>query len=256
MRTGEPSGMSAEARRAIRLEQVTIGYNVVEMVVAVSAGLAAGLVSLVGFGVDSGIEVAAAGVVLTRLYAEVRGGRPDEAAERRALRFIAVTFFALAAYVTVEAVRDLLGGETPDASVVGVVLTGLSVVVMPVLAWSKRRAGEALGSKLVLADAKETLLCAWLSVSTFAGLLAFALLGWTWLDPVAGLVIAAFAVHEGREAWEGELDEGDDEDTDDEADTDDGADTDDRTDTDDGVTLARRPGEPDPHERDERPTRS
>ena len=182
------------------------------MVVAVSAGLAAGLVSLVGFGVDSGIEVAAAGVVLARLSAQVRGGRPDEAAERRALRFIAVTFFALAAYVTVEAARDLLTGETPEASTVGVVLTGLSVVVMPLLARYKRRAGEALGSKLVVADAKETLLCAWLSVSTFAGLLAFSQLGWTWLDPAAGLVIAAFAVREGREAWEGELEEVDGED--------------------------------------------
>jgi Co/Zn/Cd efflux system component len=165
--------------------------------------------------VDSGIEVAAAGVVLARLYAEVRGGRFDEAAEQRALRFIAVTFFALAAYVTVEAARDLLTGETPEASTVGVVLTGLSVVVMPLLARYKLKAGEALGSRLVVADAKETLLCAWLSVSTFAGLLAFTLLGWTWLDPAAGLVIAAFAVHQGREAWDGELDDDEDDHEDD-----------------------------------------
>jgi divalent metal cation (Fe/Co/Zn/Cd) transporter len=98
--------------------------------------------------------------VLARLYAEVRGGRPDRAAERRALRFIAATFFALATYVTVEAARDLITGETPEASTVGVVLTGLSVVVMPLLARYKRKAGEALGSRLVVADAKETLLCA------------------------------------------------------------------------------------------------
>lgn len=198
------------ARRAVRLEQLTIGYNVVEGVIAVGAGVAAGLVSLIGFGVDSGIEVAAAGVVLHRLLSELRGGEADEAAERRALKFIAVTFFALAAYVTVEGIIRLLGDETPDASPVGVALTGASVVIMPWLARAKRRAGEALGSRLVIADAAETRLCAWLSVSTFAGLLAFSLFGWTWLDALAGFIIAGFAVMEGREAWEGEIDCGDD----------------------------------------------
>lgn len=192
------------ARRAVRLEQLTIGYNVVEGVVAVTAGLAAGLVSLVGFGVDSGIEVAAAAVVLHRLTATLRGGEV-EAKERRALRFIALTFFALALYVVVEGTRALLTDETPDPSTVGVVLTGLSVLIMPTLARYKRQAGEALGSRLVIADAAETRLCAWLSVSTFAGLLAYSLVGWTWLDPLAGFVIAYFALREGREAWEGEL---------------------------------------------------
>lgn len=202
--TASPN-LTGPARRAVRLEQLTIGYNVVEGVIAVSAGLAAGLVSLIGFGIDSGIEVAAAGVVLHRLYADIRGGGVDEAKERRALRFIALTFFALATYVVVEGALSLLEGETPNTSTVGVVLTGLSVLIMPSLAMFKRRAGEAMGSRLVVADAKETQLCAWLSVSTFAGLLAFALVGWTWLDPVAGFVIAGFAVREGREAWEGDL---------------------------------------------------
>ena len=196
---------SAPARRAVRLEQATIAYNVVEGVVAVTAGLAAGLVSLVGFGIDSGIEVAAASVVLYRLRVELRGGEFDAAGERRALRFIAITFFALATYVTVEGVRRLVTSETPDTSAAGVVLVGLSVVVMPLLARAKRRAGEALGSRLVVADAAETRLCAWLSVSTFTGLAAFSLAGWTWLDPAAGFVIAGFAVAEGREAWRGEL---------------------------------------------------
>lgn len=196
---------TAAAKRAIRLEQATIGYNVVEGVVAVAAGIAAGLVSLIGFGVDSGIEVAAAAVVLHRLYADIRGGEVDEAKERRALRFVAVTFFALAAYVTVEGVRNLVTGETPDTSTVGVVLTALSVVLMPTLARLKRRAGDALGSRLVIADANETRLCAWLSASTFLGLASFTVFGWTWLDSVAGFVIAVFAVKEGREAWEGEL---------------------------------------------------
>lgn len=197
--------LSADARRAVRLEQATIAYNVVEGIVAVAAGLTAGLVSLVGFGIDSGIEVAAAAVVLTRLAADLRGGQVDETKERRALRFIAITFFALAAYVTIEGIRRLAGAEEPDTSTVGVVLTGVSILIMPMLAHFKRRAGQAIGSRLVVADAAETRLCAWLSVSTFAGLLAYAVAGWTWLDPVAGFVIAAFAVVEGREAWEGEL---------------------------------------------------
>lgn len=183
----------------------TIVYNVVEGVIAVAAGVAAGAVSLVGFGIDSGIEVAAATVVLLRLLAEVRGHEPDEVKERRALRFVAVTFFALAAYVVVVGTRDLITGERPETSVVGIVLTGVSLIVMPWLAFAKRRAGELMGSRLVVADAAETMLCAWLSLSTFAGLLAFAWFGWSWLDPVAGFVIAGFAIVEGREAWEGEL---------------------------------------------------
>lgn len=197
--------VSAPARRAIRLEQATIAYNAVEGVIAVAAGLAAGLVSLIGFGADSAIEVAAAGVVLARLSAEARGGGVNHAKERRALRFIAITFFALAAYVVVEGVRNLVLGETPDTSAVGIALTALSVVLMPTLARLKKRAGEEMGSRLVIADAAETRLCAWLSVSTLAGLVAFSLFGWTWLDSAAGFVIAYFAIKEGREAWEGEI---------------------------------------------------
>jgi divalent metal cation (Fe/Co/Zn/Cd) transporter len=200
-----PDVTSPAAHRALKYAKFTIGYNVVEGIIAISAGAVAGAVSLVGFGIDSGIEVAAAVVVLIRLLAEIKGGEPDEAKERRALKFIAVTFFALAAYVTVEGIRNLIGGEKPDTSIVGIALTGLSLVIMPWLAWVKRRAGQEMNSRLVVADAAETRLCAWLSVSTFAGLLAFALFGWTWLDPVAGIIIAAFAVMEGKEAWEGEL---------------------------------------------------
>ncbi|MFG1697153.1 cation transporter [Nonomuraea sp. NPDC049309] len=192
----------------------TIGYNIVEGVIAIAAGAAASAISLIGFGIDSGIEVAAAAVVLTRLLAEIRGGEPDPVKERRALKFIAITFFALAAYVVFEGVRDLLGGEAPDTSIVGIVLTGASIVIMPWLARLKRKAGQEMNSRLVIADAAETKLCAWLSVSTFAGLVAYATFGWTWLDPVAGFVIAAFAVMEGKEAWEGELVEDDDDDDD------------------------------------------
>jgi divalent metal cation (Fe/Co/Zn/Cd) transporter len=200
-----PDVRGLAARRAVRLEQTTIGYNIVEGTVAVTAGLAAGSIALVGFGFDSWIEVAAAAVVLHRLRAEIRHGEVDEAKQRRALRFIAITFFALAGYVTVEGIRDLLTDSRPNTSVIGIALTATSIVIMPWLARAKRHAGQAMNSRLVLADAAETKLCAWLSVSTFAGLVTYALLGWTWIDPVAGFVIAAFALMEGKEAWEGEL---------------------------------------------------
>ena len=192
-------------RRAIFYAKFTIGYNVIEGIVAVSAGAVAGAVSLIGFGVDSVIEVAAATVVLVRLLATARGGEPDEVKERRALKFIAVTFFVLAAYVVFEGARDLITGEEPNTSIVGIAITGLSIIIMPRLARAKRRAGEQMGSQLVIADAAETKLCAWLSVSTFAGLVAFAVFGLAWIDAVAGFVIAVFAIIEGKEAWEGEL---------------------------------------------------
>ena len=193
------------ARRAVGLAYFTISYNVIEGIVAVIAGALAGAISLVGFGLDSAIEVASAVVVLVRLTAELRGAEPDERAEKRALRFIALTFFALAAYLVIDGIVNLASGEKPDTSIVGIVLTALSIVVMPLLALAKRRVGRRLGSRLVMADAAETQLCALLSVSTFLGLILYAWLGWTWLDAVAGFVIAIFAVVEGREAWEGEL---------------------------------------------------
>jgi divalent metal cation (Fe/Co/Zn/Cd) transporter len=191
--------------RAVILEQFTIGYNVVEGLVAVTFGILAGSIALTGFGFDSWIEVTAAAVVLRRLRAEVAGAEPDEAKERRALRVVAVTFFALAVYVILEGVRDLVVGNEPSITVVGMVLTAVSAIVMPALARLKRAAGEAMNSRLVVADAAETRLCAWLSVSTLAGLAGFAAFGLGWIDPVAGFVIAYFAVREGREAWEGEL---------------------------------------------------
>jgi divalent metal cation (Fe/Co/Zn/Cd) transporter len=192
-------------RRAVRLEQLTIGYNLAEGLIAVTFGVLAGSIALTGFGFDSWIEVAAATVVLQRLLAELRHGQVDETRQRRALRFIAITFFALAAYLTVEGLRDLLIAAHPQTSPVGIGLTAASLLVMPTLARFKRQAGEALGSPLVIADAAETRLCAWLSVSTLAGLVAYATIGWTWIDPAAGFVIAAFALKEGKEAWEGEL---------------------------------------------------
>ncbi len=193
-------------RKGLRLAQFTVGYNVIEGVIAITAGLMAGLVSLVGFGVDSGIESMAAFLVGLRLSARLRHGATDEVKERRALKLVAITFYILAAYVVVEGVRSLIGGEEPDSSAVGLILLGLSIIVMPILAHQKRKVGAALGGdQLILADAAETKICVLLSISTLIGLGAYALTGFAWLDPVAGFVIALFAIKEGREAWNGEL---------------------------------------------------
>lgn len=192
---------SRDTRIAVGLAWFTILYNVAEGIVSVIAGALAGAVSLVGFGLDSAIEVVAASVVLVRLRAELRGAEPDERKERIALRVIALTFFALALYLVVAGVRDLIIGERPETSPLGIGITVASLVIMPLLAVAKRRIGHRLGSRLVLADAAETALCAVLSVSTLLGLVLYVFTGWTWLDPVAGFVIALFAMNEGREAW-------------------------------------------------------
>ncbi|MCX6405518.1 MAG: cation transporter [Propionibacteriales bacterium] len=198
-------------KRGLRLAQFTVGYNVIEGAVAIAAGILAGLVSLVGFGFDSGIESIAAVLVGLRLAARLRSGEADEDRERRALKMVAGTFFLLAAYVIFEGTRNLISGETPDNSVVGIVLLIASIVIMPVLAYAKKRVGIQLNNDpLILADAAETRICVLLSVSTLIGLLLYAWTGAAWIDPVAGFVIAAFAIHEGREAWEGELVEDDD----------------------------------------------
>ena len=192
-------------RRAFRLAQFTVAYNVVEGIVAIVAGIAAGLVSLIGFGLDSGIESATALLVGIRLAARLRHGVADETRERRTLKFVSITFFLLATYVVAAGVRDLVVGERPDASPVGIGLLTASVIVMPSLVVLKRRVGTVLGDNLILADAAETKICVLLSVSTLLGLILFALTGLTWIDPVAGFVIALFAINEGREAWHGEL---------------------------------------------------
>jgi divalent metal cation (Fe/Co/Zn/Cd) transporter len=197
---------TALTRRGLWLARFTVAYNLVEGAVAVTAGLMAGLVSVVGFGLDSGIESMSALLVWARLSARLRDGEIDLRRERRALRLIAVTFFVLAAYVAIEGVRALVGGEAPDSSLVSIVLLAASIVVMPVLAAAKQRVGVALGGdRLILADAAETRICVFLSISTLLGVVLFQITGAAWLDPIAGFVIAAFAVREGLEAWEGEL---------------------------------------------------
>jgi divalent metal cation (Fe/Co/Zn/Cd) transporter len=188
-------------RRVRRLVAATITYNVVEAVVAISAGIGASSVALVGFGLDSTIEVASAAAVAWQFSGS---GSRVEARERTALRIIAVSFFALAAYVSVEAVRALVGDGEPEHSTPGLVLAAVSVAVMPGLSWAQRRAGRALGSASAVADSKQTLLCTYLSAVLLVGLAVNSAFGWSWADPIAGLVIAAVALREGREAWRGD----------------------------------------------------
>jgi hypothetical protein len=179
-------------RRARVLNAATIGWNAVEGTVAVVAGLVAGSVSLVGFGLDSGIEVSAALVLAWRLRCEREGGCMAEA-DRRATRLIAWSFVLLAVYVGVCALGDLFGHRAPDASLPGIIVAVASLVVMPVCARAKQQLAPALGSRAVASEARQTFLCAGLSFILILGLSANALLGWWWADPVAGLVIAALA---------------------------------------------------------------
>ena len=199
-------------RRGLRLAQFTVGYNVVEGIVAIAAGIAAGLVSVIGFGIDSGIESIAAVLVGLRLAARLRHGHADERKERITLKLVAVTFFTLAAYVTFEGVRSLISGERPESSPLAIGLLVASIIVMPILAALKTRVGRRLGDNLILADAAETRICVLLSISTLLGVGLYMITGASWLDPVAAFVIAMFAIHEGREAWEGELVDDDDDD--------------------------------------------
>ncbi|GHH32086.1 cation transporter [Lentzea cavernae] len=186
-------------RRRVRMfVAATITYNVVEAVVALAAGTVAGSTALIGFGLDSVIEVASAAAVAWQF-----AGRDPEKRERTALKVIAVSFFALAAYVSVESVSSLVQGERVGHSTVGIVLAAVSLLVMPWLSHAQRRAGRELGSASAVADSKQTLLCTYLSAVLLVGLVVNSLFGWWWADPLAALVIAVVAVKEGREAWRG-----------------------------------------------------
>ena len=187
------------ARRIRFFVAATITYNVIEAVVALAAGTAASSSALIGFGLDSIIEVSSAAAVAWQF-----AGRDPEAREKKALRFIAFSFFALAAFVTVDALRSLLGAREPDHSTVGIMLAAISLAVMPLLSWAQRRAGRELGSRSAVADSRQTLLCSYLSGVLLAGLLLNSLFGWSWADPLAALVIAAIALKEGLEAWKGD----------------------------------------------------
>lgn len=197
--SSEGSDRRRLGRRAQLLAATSVVYNVVEAVIAITAGVLAGSVALIGFGLDSVVEVSSGLIILWQF----RHSMP-ETRERRALRLMALSFFALAAYVSFESVRALMSGHEPDSSAIGIGLAATSLLVMPFLSWAQRRTGKALGSKAVVADSTQTLLCTYLSAVLLIGLVLNATLGWSWADPIAGLIIAAVAVKEGLEAWRGE----------------------------------------------------
>lgn len=201
MKSREQAQAGENVRLALRLEYFTIAWNVIEALVAVGAGWIAGSIALVGFGLDSLIEVTSASALVWRLK---RTGNADEElrAERRALRIVGYTFFALGAYITVEAISILFRKSAPDESIVGIVLAAVSLVVMPWLGFAKKKLARRIGSRALEADATETLVCSYLSLTLLIGLGANALWGWWWADPLAALAIVAFVVHEGKEALE------------------------------------------------------
>jgi divalent metal cation (Fe/Co/Zn/Cd) transporter len=193
--------MTAITRRIRLLVAATMSYNVIEAVIAVTAGTIASSTALIAFGLDSVIEVSSAAAAAWQFSA--RDPAVREARERTALRIIAVSFFALAAYVTADSVRVLAGDAGARHSVPGIALAAVSLAVMPVMSAAQRRAGRELGSASAVADSRQTLLCTCLSAVLLAGLLLNATLGWSWADPVAALLIAAAAIREGISAWQG-----------------------------------------------------
>ena len=186
-------------RRAQLLAAASVTYNLTEAVISIGAGLVAGSIALVGFGLDSVVEVSSGLVILWQFR-----HRLPQSREQQAVRLIALSLFALAAFVAVESVRTLLTGAEPDVSRVGIVLAAVSLTLMPFLSWAQRRTGRALHSTSVVADSTQTLLCTYMSAVLLGGLVLNAAFGWTWADPVAKLVIAAIAAKEGRQAWRGE----------------------------------------------------
>ncbi|MEJ7634844.1 cation transporter [Aeromicrobium sp.] len=187
------------SRRARMLAGLSVGYNIVEGLVAIAAGIAAGSIALIGFGLDSFVEVSSGLIILWQFSHKI-----PETRERTALRMLAVSFFALAGYVGFESVRALLGGTHADPSGVGIGLAIASLIIMPFISYAQRRTGRALGSNAVVADGTQTLLCTYLSAVLLIGLVLNSTLGWSWADPIAGLMIAAVATREGVQAWRGD----------------------------------------------------
>jgi divalent metal cation (Fe/Co/Zn/Cd) transporter len=202
MTTTTPLPLTERARlgrRAQLLAAASVTYNLGEAVVAITAGAVAGSVALVGFGLDSVVEMSSALVILWQFR-----HRLPETRERQALRLIGISFIALAAYIVFSSARALFGSADVAPSPVGIGLALLSLVVMPSLSWAQRRTGRALGSGSVIADSKQTLICTYLSAVLLGGLVLNATLGWSWADPLVGLVIAVVAFKEGLGAWRGE----------------------------------------------------
>jgi len=201
---GSSPGPPAERRRLLsrRIQwfvAATITYNVIEAVIALTEGARVSSTALIGFGLDSVIEVSSAAAVAWQF-----AGKDPESREKITLRIIAFSFFGLALYVTVDALRSLLGIGEARHSPIGITLAAVSLVVMPVLSWVQRRAGRELGSLSAVADSKQTLLCTYLSAVLLVGLLLNSTFGWSWADPIAAMVIAVIAVKEGISAWKGD----------------------------------------------------
>jgi divalent metal cation (Fe/Co/Zn/Cd) transporter len=206
---GGPEEASTRARllrRGLRLEYLTVAWNVVEGLVSVAAAVAAGSVALLGFGIDSFVETASGLVLIWRLRAEARARDGQEIArlDERAHRLVGLSLFLLAAYIAFDAAKALLTGERPEPTAAGIAVTSLSLAAMWWLARAKRRAARDLGSRALAADSFQTTACFWLSLITLVGIAANAALGWWWADPVAALAMTWFLVSEGREAWRGE----------------------------------------------------
>jgi divalent metal cation (Fe/Co/Zn/Cd) transporter len=193
-------GRAHHLRRGRRLEYFTLGWNMVEAGVAIGAGWLAGSIALVGFGVDSLIESTSGAVLLWLLASPAH----DESRERLALRLVGVSFFLLAAYVCFEAIKSLVTSEAPETSVPGIVLAVVSLIVMPLLARAKRKVAAGLASHAMVADSRQTDICAYLSAILLGGLTLNALFGWWWADPLAALIMVPIIVREGFEAWQGE----------------------------------------------------
>jgi divalent metal cation (Fe/Co/Zn/Cd) transporter len=200
-RPQKPAERERLVRRAKQLAWLGVGWHGIEAAIAVGAGLVAGSIALIGFGADSLIE-SFAGFILLWRFAASRATSED--AERRAQKLIALSFYVIAAYVGVEAVRSLLVGDRPEASWVGIGLAAVTLVTMPPLAIAKSRIGEKLGSSATKSEGQQNMLCAYLSAALLVGLGANALFGLWWADPVTALLIAGVAVKEGRESWRGE----------------------------------------------------
>lgn len=199
--TPAPERTAVLHRRIRWIVGITIGYNLIEAGVSITAGSVASSAALIGFGLDSFVEVLSAAAVAWQF------SRTDpERYERPVLRVIAISFFLLAVYVTVDAILSLAGVLEAEHSTVGIVITALSVIVMPVLSGIERRTGRELGSATAVADSKQTLICAYQSAAVLVGLLLNLVFGWAWADPIAALVIVVFAIREGVEAWKGETD--------------------------------------------------
>jgi divalent metal cation (Fe/Co/Zn/Cd) transporter len=190
-------------RRGLRLEYLTLGWNSLEAIIAIASGVVAGSIALIGFGLDSVIETSSGAILLWRLHADKHEHRREHV-EKTALKLVGVSFFLLAAYVAFDAAKTLFTREAPDESIVGICLAITSLIVMPLLARSKRRIAAQIQSRALHADSRQTSLCAYLSAILLGGLVLNATLGWWWADPVAGLAMVPIIANEGREAFRGD----------------------------------------------------